>query len=111
METTTATRPVVGDERSYAGVTFKATEELLTFDKKPRGVRWRAGLDVAVDEHCLGGADHPFLARNIHCRTFEKAAQRAIAGRVRDIRQAAALIDAYHAEPQEYREALENAAA
>lgn len=106
----TATIPALGTTRDYVGVTFTAETVLETFDHKPRGIRWRAGPGVSVDEHCIGGTDHPFRAQNIHCKTFASAAHRAIVSRVREVRRAEKLVAEYQSEPADYRQLLETLA-
>jgi hypothetical protein len=90
----------VGDVRDFAGVTFRATEELKTFDGKPRGIVWTAepaGIASRVDESWHTESVHRFAANAIHCRTFEAAAMRALkyqASKARRYREFLAVYDA-----------------
>lgn len=92
------TQSKVGDVRDYLGIRFTATEELKTFDGKPRGVRWRAGnIAFAIDEAWQDSTGHRFCSNNVHCQTFEKAASRSLKGMAAKYRRARELVDLYEA--------------
>jgi len=90
------TQSKTGDVRTYGGIRFSATEYLLRYDRKPRGVRWRAGeIADPIDEAWISDTGYRFYTRNVHSKSFEAAADRSLKGKLRDVENARALIAKY----------------